>query len=151
MLNLNLLIQLKGGNMIAFIQKYLIYVLLGVIVVLLIIAGFQTLRVSWKQATIEKQIGTINLQDESIKSKDKVIKAHEQNDADNLKMLKNQQEIKMQMSKIDNKIANQNNQTKCMEDKDEEIFVDIFNEYNNVLGVQPSANSEPSTRAKDVQ
>jgi len=135
----------------AWIQKYIIYILIVLIALLLIAAGIQTLRVSWKQSTIEKQEGEIALKDIDIKAKAKVISFHEKQINDNIQMQKNQQNIIIQMAKKTAEVEVINNQTKCMGVEDEKYLFNLYGIFNNTIAGMSSTGNNSGTSTEKVR
>lgn len=135
-------------TIISYVEKYFIYILLAVIAALVIFTGVQSMRVLSKQATIKEQAGKIDLMDASIKSKDREIKAYQDNAAQAKKTQQAQENISASMSGLDSRIL-QMKQGKCLEEKDEKIFTDIFSAFSNG-GMQQQANHQPESDTKNV-
>jgi endo-1,4-beta-mannosidase len=113
----------------AFIQKYIIYILAGIVAVMAITSGIMYMRVLSNQATIKEQKGTIILLDKSLKSKEATISEYKKNNEAIAKTQKAQEKIAVSMKELETRIANMQ-PTKCLEVEDEKVFTDITNAYN---------------------
>lgn len=115
---------------IGWIQKYLVYILLGIVALMVVIAGVQYMRVLSMKSDIEKQKGEIKLLDESVKSKDVTIEAYKKNNDAIKKTQQVQARIADSMAELELRISNMK-PTKCLEVEDEKVFTDITDAYNN--------------------
>lgn len=116
-----------------FLQKYLIQILLGVLGLLFIIAGVQYVRFLKIDSLYKQQLQTIEAMKVSLK-------AYEENNAVMKKTEVRQQEIKNMLSKFDKHISGLST-GKCMEEKDEKFFTDIFTSFNDGLSQGSSSSS----------
>ena len=117
--------------MISFIQKYIIYILLAVIAVLLVTAGIQYMRFLKADSTVKQQKITIAQQEQSLET-------FKQNALDQKESEKRQQEIKSLLAKFDKRIAGMST-GKCLEAEDEKVFTDIFTAFNDGLSQKRGA------------
>lgn len=115
---------------VSWIQKYIIYILAGLVVTMLVTSGIMYMRVLSKQATLEKQAGQIELLDKSLKSKEATIEEYKKNGEAITKTQKAQERIAVSMRELESRIANMR-PTKCLEVEDEKVFTDITDAYNN--------------------
>ena len=118
----------------AFIQKYIIFILLAVVAIGVTAFGVQTYRISLKDTTIAKQEGDLKLLNLTVDT-------YKKNAADNAIAVKEIQKIRTTMSKLDGRIANAS-PGKCMSKDDEKLFSDIFGVYND--GVREAVGPSPS-------
>lgn len=114
----------------AFIQKYIIYILAALVAAMAVTSGIMYMRVLSKQATLEKQEGQIVLLDKSLKSKDATIEEYKKNGEAIAKTQEAQERIAGSMRELESRIAAMK-PTKCLEAEDEKIFTDITDAYNN--------------------
>ena len=115
---------------VSWIQKYIIYILAGLVVAMVVTSGIMYIRVLSKQATLEKQAGQIELLDKSVKSKDATIEEYKKNSEAITKTQKAQEKIAVSMRELESRIASMK-PTKCLEVEDEKVFTDITDAYNN--------------------
>lgn len=115
---------------VSWFQKYLIYILLGVIAAMLVSSTVLYIRGLSKQATINSQKGQIELLDKSVKSKDATIAEYKKNSEAITKTQKAQEKIAVSMRELESRIASMK-PTKCLEVEDEKAFTDITDAYNN--------------------
>jgi Tfp pilus assembly protein PilO len=112
-------------GIIAWIQKYVMIILLAVIAVLLLSLGAFYVMHLKSQNTIDKQ-------DAKLELLQKTVKAYEEGVKNSAEAVKGMKEIKIKLSKLDGKI-NLMSPGKCMNDYDEQTFIDIFGAYNDGL------------------
>jgi len=111
--------------MISFIQRYLIYVLLAVIIVLLVSTGIQYVRFLKANNTAKELSQKVRVLEESVSLYKEAFynaKATE----------KRQQEIKNMLVKFDKRISNLS-QGKCLNEEDEKYFTDLYGAFNDGL------------------
>lgn len=120
-------------GVIAWIQKYVMIILLAIIGVLLLSLGVSYVINLKSQNTIDKQTATLSILQ-------KTVTAYEETVKDNTAAVAEMKEIKIKLSKLDGKI-NSMSPGKCMNDYDEQTFIDIFSAYNDGL-LETAANPD---------
>ena len=135
--------------MVAFVQKYIIYILVGVIILLSVIGGIQYARVLSQKTTIAKQAASINDLEKTQKALTATIKEVEDN-AKLRKQISQAQQIISNASALI-KEQNQNLKTKCvLEAQDEkqinDNLIDAFNNRTSrVLLLVPKTSNNSKT------
>jgi len=135
--------------MVAFVQKYIIYILVGVIILFSVIGGIQYARVLSQKTTIAKQAASINDLEKTQKALTATIKEVEDN-AKLRKQISQAQQIISNASALI-KEQNQNLKTKCvLEAQDEkqinDNLIDAFNNRTSrVLLLVPKTSNNSKT------
>lgn len=114
--------------MISFIQKYIIYILAGLVAFMFVVSGILYVRVLYGKATMVKQ-------EAQIKSLDESVKAYAKNAEASLRAMERQQKIENNISGIKRRI-DEMTPSKCLEGNDEKVFTDITWSFNN-YGLSP--------------
>lgn len=135
--------------MVAFVQKYIIYILVGVIILFSVIGGIQYARVLSQKTTIAKQAASINDLEKTQKALTATIKEVEDNAKLRKQISQAQQVISNASALI--KEQNQNLKTKCvLEAQDEkqinDNLIDAFNNRTSrVLLLVPKTSNNSKT------
>jgi hypothetical protein len=129
----------------AFIEKYLIYILLAIIVALSILGGIQYVRVLHAKTTLAKQADQIV----SLKKEAEDIQGQLADAVANVKAIKTASQVEQQIS--DNtadlrKKINLTQTNKCIGADDEKIFDSYIDYFNN--GVRGATASDPKADEK---
>jgi len=110
-------------------RQYIFYAVAVVIVSLAVLLGVQTLRLSAKDAVIEKNKIELKRLNEIMQSQKKTIQQYEMNAKKAKQLEANQQKIETDMAEIERRIYEMN-KNKCMVNDDEKIFNDVSSLFN---------------------